>query len=55
MAEVRCLILDFLPLTDLASVQLVSLSNHVDGLQAVPQVEDLNELISGHVCNLSDV
>ena len=44
-----------IPLTDIASVQLGILSNYVDGLQAAPQVQDLNELISGHVRKLSDI
>ena len=47
------LIVDCLPLTDLASVQPRSMYNNVDVLQAVPQVHYLNELISGHVCNPS--
>ena len=49
------LIVDFLPLTDLASFQLVSLYNYVDGLQAVPQVQGINEIISGYVRNLGDI
>ena len=49
------LIVDCIPLTDLASVQLGNLSNCIDGLQALPQVQDLNEIISGRVCNLSDI
>ena len=49
------LIMDYLPLTDLPSVKLGSLYNYVDGLQDVPQLQDLNELIYGHVCNLSDI
>ena len=47
--------MDCIPLTDLDSVQIVSLSNYVDGLQAVPQVKDLSEIISGHVRNISDI
>ena len=49
------LIMNCLPIMDLASVQLEIMSNYVGGLQAIPQVQDLNELISGHVCNISDV
>ena len=45
----------FIHLTDLASVQLGNLYNYVDGLQAVPQVQDLNELIYVHFRNLSDI
>ena len=41
--------MDSLPLTYISSVQLVSLSN------AVPQVQDRNEIIYGHVCNISDI
>ena len=41
--------------SDLTSVQLGSLSNYVDGLLAVYQLQDLNELTSGHVRNLSDI
>ena len=47
--QLGVLIVDCLPLTDIASVQLGSMSNYFDGLQAVPKVQDLNELISGHV------
>ena len=49
------LIMDCTPLTYLASVKLGSLYNYVDGLQDVPQLQDLNKLIYGHVCNLSDI
>ena len=41
-------------MTDIASVQLGTLSNYVDGIQAVTQVQDINELISDHVRNLID-
>ena len=47
------LIVDCLPLTDIASVQLGILYNYIDGLHALPQVQDINELIYGYVCNLS--
>ena len=47
--------MDCIPLTDLDSVQIVSLSNYVDGLQAVSKVQDLNDLISGHVFNIRDL
>ena len=53
--QLDVLIVDFLRLTYLASVQLGILSNYVSGLQAVPQVQGLNELISGCVCNLSNI
>ena len=49
------LILDCLPLKDIASVQLVSMSNYIDVLQSVPQVKGPNEHIYGHVHNLSDI
>ena len=45
----------FIPLTDLTSVQLGSLSNYVDGLKSVSQVQGINELVSGHIRNLSDI
>ena len=32
-----------------------SMSNYVDGLQSIPQVKDINEIIYGHVCTLSDI
>ena len=44
-----------LPMADLTSVQLGSLSTYVYGLQDIPQVEDLNELIYGDVRNISDI
>ena len=47
--------MDCLPLAYLASVKLGSIYNYVDGLQAIPQVKDLNELISGHVRNINDI
>ena len=47
--------MDCIPLTDLASVQLGILSNYVDVIQAVPQVQDPNELIPGHFCVISDI
>ena len=40
---------------DLASVQIGSMSNCVDGLQDVPKLQDLNKLISRHVNNISDI
>ena len=49
------MILDCLHLTGIYSFKLGSMSNYVDGLQALPQVQDLNEFIFGHVRNLSDV
>ena len=45
--------MDCLPLKDLTSVRLGGLSYYVDGIQDVPQVQDVNELISRHVRNLS--
>ena len=51
--QLGVLIIGCLLLTYLASVQLGSMYNYVDGLQSVPQVQDQNELISGHVHNLS--
>ena len=42
-------------MADLTSVQLGSLSTYVYGLQDIPQVEDLNELIYGDVRNISDI
>ena len=53
--QIGVLIVDCIPLTDLASVQLEIMSNYVDGLQAVPKVQYLDELISGHVRNISDI
>ena len=47
--------MDCIALTDLASVQLGILSNYVDVIQAVPQVQDPNELIPGHFCVISDI
>ena len=47
--------MDCTPLTYLASVKLGSLYNYVDGLQDVPQLQDLNKIIYGYVCNLSDI
>ena len=44
-----------LPFMYLDSVKLGSLSNYVDGLQAVSKVQDLNDLISGHVFNIRDL
>ena len=42
------LIVYFIPLTNIASVQLGSLCNYVDVLQAAPQVQYLNELFPRH-------
>ena len=53
--QLDVLVVDCIPMKDLASVQLGSLYNYVEGLQAIPQVQDLNELISGHVRNLRDI
>ena len=47
--------MDCFPLTDLSSVQISILTNYVYRPQAVFQVQNLNELISGHVRNLSDI
>ena len=52
--QLGVLVVDCLPLIDLSSVQLGSLSSYVDVIQAVPQVQGLNELISGQACNISD-
>ena len=48
-------IVDCIPLMDLASVQLGIMSNYFDGLQAVPQVQYLNEFIYVHVLKISDI
>ena len=53
--QLGVLVVVFIPLMDLASVQLGILSNYVDGIQDVPQVHDLNELIYGHLRNISDI
>ena len=55
LRKLGVLIVYCIPLTDPDSVQLGSLSYYLDVLQAVPQLQDLNELISGHVCKISDV
>ena len=53
--QLGVLVVDCLPLIDLSLVQLGNLSNYVDGIQSVPQVQDFNQLTSGHVRNISDI
>ena len=53
--QLGVLIVDVITLTNISSVQLGSLSNYIDVLQAVSQVQYLNEIISVHVRNLSDI
>ena len=53
--QLGALIVYCLPLKDIVSVQLGSLYNYVGELQPIHQVQDLNELISGHVLNISDI
>ena len=49
------LIMGCIHLMDIASFQLGVLSNYVDGIQAVLQVQHLNEHISGNVHMLNDI
>ena len=47
--------MDCISLTNIASVQPGSMSKYIDLIQAIYQVQDQSELISGRVCNLSDI